>query len=424
MTAEVAIMNQHALVLAADSATTVTRFEGGQREVRYFKGANKLFQLSAAHPVGLMIYGSASMHDVPWELIVKDFRANLGTKPLSRLSDYATRFFSFVKEHVKLFPEDARAQTFRRSALIAAYWSHLDAVNKEAAPASGDAPVAYTASLEAERTALQAQAPEAPVTAADIEGALAAHAGEVAANISKDTDFGTLPAETLALLAEIGIRRLMASYKMSLSETGIVIGGYGEDDYYPCLESFDCYGFLDRVFVCNPRSKPQCIGRDLPAVLEAFATTSMINTFRMGIGPEVFGHITKATKSELRAFAGKVKEALGAQQEIPNLDGLIDDAVTNHQGQWFRQSLAENFGPLANVIGSLPVFDMAALAKSLIELQSLKERVTKPSESVGGPIDVAVISKHDGFVWIERKHYFKPELNPRFFLRQRAPNAN
>ena len=36
-------------------------------------------------------------------------------------------------------------------------------------------------------------------------------------------------------------------------------------------------------------------------------------------------------------------------------------------------------------------------------------------ETVGGPIDVAVISKGDGFIWIERKHYFRPELNPHFF---------
>jgi len=37
------------------------------------------------------------------------------------------------------------------------------------------------------------------------------------------------------------------------------------------------------------------------------------------------------------------------------------------------------------------------------------------SESVGGPIDVALISKGDGFVWIERKHYFRAELNHHFF---------
>ena len=31
------------------------------------------------------------------------------------------------------------------------------------------------------------------------------------------------------------------------------------------------------------------------------------------------------------------------------------------------------------------------------------------------PIDVAVISKGDGFIWIKRKHYFNPALNHQFF---------
>ena len=34
------------------------------------------------------------------------------------------------------------------------------------------------------------------------------------------------------------------------------------------------------------------------------------------------------------------------------------------------------------------------------------------------PIDVAVISKGDGFIWIRRKHYFNAELNPSFFRRK------
>lgn len=36
---------------------------------------------------------------------------------------------------------------------------------------------------------------------------------------------------------------------------------------------------------------------------------------------------------------------------------------------------------------------------------------------VGGPVDVAVVTKCDGFVWIKRKHYFSPELNPNYFQR-------
>ena len=37
------------------------------------------------------------------------------------------------------------------------------------------------------------------------------------------------------------------------------------------------------------------------------------------------------------------------------------------------------------------------------------------AETVGGPIDVAVISKGDGFIWIKRKHYFEGDMNPQFF---------
>lgn len=55
------------------------------------------------------------------------------------------------------------------------------------------------------------------------------------------------------------------------------------------------------------------------------------------------------------------------------------------------------------------------MAESLVNLTSFKRKISLDAETVGGPIDVAVISKGDGFIWIKRKHYFKPELNPGFF---------
>ena len=39
-------------------------------------------------------------------------------------------------------------------------------------------------------------------------------------------------------------------------------------------------------------------------------------------------------------------------------------------------------------------------------MTGLKRHVTTDEESVGGPVDVAVVTKCDGFVWIKRKHYF------------------
>ena len=148
----------------------------------------------------------------------------------------------------------------------------------------------------------------------------------------------------------------------------------------------------------------------------------MINTFRLGISPDVHRHVNDATRKCLVDFAGKVAARVGHEGDVPELKELVDTALDEHNREWFLPSFSGHYTPMARVIASLPVSEMAALAKSLIELQSLKERVTQPSESVGGPIDVAVISKHDGFIWIERKHYFRGELNPRFFARQRPTN--
>ena len=55
------------------------------------------------------------------------------------------------------------------------------------------------------------------------------------------------------------------------------------------------------------------------------------------------------------------------------------------------------------------------MAESLVHLTYLKRRFTMAEESVGGPVDVAIITKGDGFIWIKRKHYFDPKLNQHFF---------
>jgi hypothetical protein len=66
----------------------------------------------------------------------------------------------------------------------------------------------------------------------------------------------------------------------------------------------------------------------------------------------------------------------------------------------------------------MPKQDLAALAEEMINLTAVKRKFSSGKETVGGPIDVAVISRIDGFVWVSRKHYFTPELNPRYSIRK------
>src|SRR5699024_7366272 len=97
LTAEIVIMNKHGLSLAADSA--ITSGQDGVRKV--YNSANKLFSLSEQHPVGIMVYGSASFMEVPWGVIIKTFRDTLEEECFPNLTDYMNLFLEFLQEEKK-----------------------------------------------------------------------------------------------------------------------------------------------------------------------------------------------------------------------------------------------------------------------------------------------------------------------------------
>ena len=51
---------------------------------------------------------------------------------------------------------------------------------------------------------------------------------------------------------------------------------------------------------------------------------------------------------------------------------------------------------------------MAALAENLINATELYQQITFEKEHVGGLIDLAVITKVDGFQWLNRKSWYTP----------------
>ena len=70
--------------------------------------------------------------------------------------------------------------------------------------------------------------------------------------------------------------------------------------------------------------------------------------------------------------------------------------------------------PILDVVEVLPKDELASMAESLVNITSFRRKISLSMETVGGPIDVAVISKGDWFIWIKRKHYFESEKNPQF----------
>jgi hypothetical protein len=73
------------------------------------------------------------------------------------------------------------------------------------------------------------------------------------------------------------------------------------------------------------------------------------------------------------------------------------------------QALAEVSQPEQNN----PEFQHAIdLARFLVHSAIMFSRFLPGYQVVGGPIEIAAITKHEGFKWITRKHYFDQTLNP------------
>lgn len=61
---------------------------------------------------------------------------------------------------------------------------------------------------------------------------------------------------------------------------------------------------------------------------------------------------------------------------------------------------------------AMPVQDAIALADFLVETTKGYVRFLPGADTVGGDTDICVVTKHEGFKWVRRKHYFDRVLNP------------
>lgn len=64
------------------------------------------------------------------------------------------------------------------------------------------------------------------------------------------------------------------------------------------------------------------------------------------------------------------------------------------------------------VIEAMPIQDVIDLAEFLASTSAQFSRFVSGPKSVGGPIEIAAITKHERFRWIRRKYYYSRKINP------------
>lgn len=426
MTTEIAIMNKSAAALAADSAVTITVTGPQGNSYKVLNSANKLFALSKCAPVGLMIYGNASMLGIPWETIVKMYRERLQDREFPSLSGYCGDFFTFLddfdisNEVEKRYVISGATGLFSSIKIELDKWvkGELDA-KKNLSPQQIEDRLKeliksrYYEFLDLGDKSVLSKAKRANLRKKyrpDIEG--------VAKGVF----------EKIPLTKQIQTRLLTIAVNAAsigpLNQSGIVMAGFGADEFYPSCQNFDVAAVFSGKTIKRD-GKLQSITHDIGAAIIPFAQSDDVKTFMEGIGPVLgqflqntfYGIMANKLPVELRdQIAAKLNLNDQQKADVRKIAGDMCKGACDYAFQELGKLQRSNYiDPVVRATEFLNKAELAAMAETLVNLVSFRKQVSMEPETVGGPIDVAVITKGDGLVWIKRKHYFPAELNHHFF---------
>ncbi len=428
MTAEVVVMNRGGVALAADSAVTIQ----AERSSKVRVSALKLFMLSKYRPVGVMVYDNSSLLGVPWETIIKLFREQLGKKQFPNLVEYGEALIAFIKEHDSLYPREVQDQYYRQ-ALKAEYQQIEIRARKELADSRvhriGDSPPPQADKELVEREIRRserywAEAGEASYfmeetarkeTAREIAGR---NSGEISQFIQESFGSWQIDLEHRDALLRIAQYIVVKDRPVGGLFTGLVISGFGDQEHYPVVQHLRLGGIFNNRLKMPP-SEVHAISENNPSEVLAFAYQDMVYGFLDGLSARVFSHLGDAAAFIQELPVRTLDTVDGLTPEAKNrVADIIRRESKTKASEFARRVLrgaAKRRKQIKHAVEALSLRELAQVASTLVGLSSFEHQMLHDLETVGGPVDVAVISKGDGFIWIDRKHYFQPELNSHFF---------
>lgn len=403
MTAEIAILNKAVVALAADSAMTI----GGIEKV--YPG-DKLFPLSSSEPIGVMIYGNAEFMGVPWETLVKMYHRERGDKPLPTVRAYMDDLLDFVTGPNICTEEAQRDNTL--AVVVDSFQQIHELVLSEVD--GGQPPNAsLKAGIEAYNSVLSRH--DEHISRSQTNKLISQLQPDfndaIDSVFGREFDMRKSVRTSLYRTARLALER----DRLSLARSGVVVAGFGEEELFPAIVIVETDGFIESLrltldetrIVRNVRNaKTDEQGVDFAsAAIIPLAQRDMVEIFMDGVDPDFLEWLT-SIEELLFDFGEEVADATrqlnDRQREVLREDARQRAAeFLRHARGWMQE---EHSDPVIEVVEHLPKQELADMAEALVSMTSLKRRISRDHEDVGGPIDVATISKGDGFQWAKGKH--------------------
>ena len=378
MTSELLTMNKSSIVLAADSAVTING-----KKVRM--GVEKLFKLSDNPPMGMMIFGNANFDNIPMETLIKQYSKETNFESLESIENIKKDFLSYLGKITPPF-DFKKSIDENLSAYISELSDKFKGCNKK-----------------------------------DIEDFISDYKEDENLNFVKNLNEFNLYDEVFVKILPDCVSKDESKYvcyilkmkffqKIIPSSTGVVIAGFSEDDLLPSFVSFDLIlnnsGKIEsKLLDCKTNYHLGCI---VP-----FAQRDVIDTFLTGSSIMVKRAIQVALLEFLNEYSELIINSVSSNNKIDkkSCDIVIHEVkkiksindVTSKKFVDFLNKWDEIVSmPLFVSVSSMTKQDLIEMSYSLINITSMRRKMDSDVESVGGEVAIAIITKGDGFLWVNK----------------------
>ena len=416
MTSVVGILNKQGVAIAADSAVTRGRIKDGSRQQKVTKNGNKMIRLSEAVPVAVMITGNADYLQIPWEVIVRRYRQRRGTVAHSTVEDASHDFFDYIQSDPVFWGDDCGMEYVR----FLAKNIHDKIVNSnwDAAERNPDGslcrPATFVKTFCRSASSLRKKLERGGICPHfkdySIDQFRSAIDGDIFLRISDN-----YPDEVLTKIRE-SLEETVWTVLRTRAKGGhyatLVFSGYGKDQEFPSLVSaVVCEGFDRRVSYHVRPEDIVCISDDKPVAICPFAQDDVIRSVLRGIHTDWSGDAGDVFRRIVNPNFGDVFGSF-YDEDDPGVEFrrmLAEVETDDLHHQFYKEGmrlLDKNQHEWEKLLKDSDLESLASLADCLIDLTGFQRILTFSPEGVGGPVDVAVISKNNGFTWLRRKNWY------------------
>jgi hypothetical protein len=408
MTAQIVILNKLCAVVASDSAVTLNMGDGRQRS---FPTADKIFSLPDQHRIAIVHSGGTDFLGAPYSVLLSEWARSLPDAPLETVGDYFHNWSEWLGAQHTLFSDTAQTEFFKwmlRDYFLAVRQQLLSRCQEAGLGAdewsSDQADALITDVLDASLNYLKSQPPMPGWEDAEVDDYLKANESlvrEVREWVFDDTPRSPEGDNLLGALA----KQLLLVVEPFSRDAILVFVGFGNSQWFPAAQKGLFQGLLGDRLRAGPPDKTE-ISMDMNASIIPLAQTEAVHTFLDAYNTSFLNEAHKRLSATIEQAKAIFPES--AEQ----LDKLLAEAHQELDSDFQQLSWGTFVEPMINTVASLPPADLARMAESLVGLQVLRELTQAEAETVGGPIDVAMLTRSSGLRWVRHKSVGITGTNP------------